>query len=207
MPPMTLEMTSTRIAQAAVAAALTTLALASPANAASATSGGGPCTGNTSQPFLPWGDANLYTLAPDGDMENGSGWTLSGGAAFVRGSEPFKATGKLGSYALSLPTGASAVSPPVCLTINHPTFRFFGKAVQGNGASLHADALSESPTQVVGLGVLRGSAAWAPMAPLSTGASSLLLNPKGSVQVRLRFTADSGSWQIDDVFVDPRKMG
>ena len=37
--------------------------------------------------------------------------------------------------------------------------------------------------------------------------SNLVLGPNGSVQVRLRFTADSGSWQIDDVFVDPRKMG
>jgi hypothetical protein len=140
-------------------------------------------------------------------MESSSGWTLSGGAAFVKGSGPFKAAGKAGSYALSLPAGASAVSPPVRLTINHPTFRFFGKAVQAKSATLRAEALADTPNQVAGLGTVAGTAAWAPMGPLSTGASYLLLNPNGSVEVRLRFTAGSGSWQIDDVFVDPRKMG
>ena len=48
-----------------------------------------------------------------------------------------------------------------------------------------------------------GSAAWAPIA---TGAAGLLLDGKGTVAVRLRFTA-TGDWQIDDLFVDPRKMG
>jgi len=33
------------------------------------------------------------------------------------------------------------------------------------------------------------------------------MNPAGTVSVRLRFTADYGNWQIDDIFVDPRKMG
>ena len=53
---------------------------------------------------------------------------------------------------------------------------------------------------------MSGTAAWAPVAPMSTGAAGLLLNSKGSVAVRLRFTA-TGDWQIDDLFVDPRKMG
>jgi hypothetical protein len=193
-----------RAAIGAGAASLAALALAAPASAAASTAS---CAGATSQPFLPWGDANLYTLAPGGDLESASGWTLSRGAALVKGSEPFKATGKLGAYSLSLPTGAVAVSPPVCLTINHPTFRFFEKATQGNSASLRAEALADSPTQVVGLGAVNGTTAWAPAAPLSTGASDLLLGATGSISVRLRFTADYGSWQIDDVFVDPRKMG
>jgi hypothetical protein len=193
-----------RAATGMAAAALAALALAAPASAAS---GGGTCPGNTSRPFLPWGDANLYTLAPGGDPEKGSDWTLSRGAALVKGSEPFKATGRLGNDSLALPAGAVAVSPPVCLTINHPTFRFFGKAAEGSSASLRAEALADSPTQVLGLGAVSGTTAWAPMAPLSTGASNLLLDAAGSIKVRLRFTADSGSWQIDDVFVDPRKMG
>ena len=45
------------------------------------------------------------------------------------------------------------------------------------------------------------------MAPLTTGAAGLLIDRKGIVAVRLRFTAGQGDWQIDDVFVDPRKMG
>ena len=53
---------------------------------------------------------------------------------------------------------------------------------------------------------MSGSAAWAPADPMSTGATGLLPDGKGSVAVRLRFTA-TGDWQIDDLFVDPRKMG
>ena len=41
---------------------------------------------------------------------------------------------------------------------------------------------------------------------MDTGAASLVPNSKGSVAVRPRFTA-TGDWQIDDLFVDPRKMG
>ena len=39
-----------------------------------------------------------------------------------------------------------------------------------------------------------------------TVASALLVDRKGTVPVRLRFTA-TGDFQIDDLFVDPRKMG
>ena len=191
-----------------LAGALVALIVAAPASAVSPVAAGKPgCPRNLTQPFLPWGDSNLYTLVPNGALESAGGWKLSGGAALVKGSEPFKATGKLGSHALALPAGATAVSPPVCLTINHPTFRFFAKAVQGDAASLRAEALAENPTQVVGLGAVNGTVAWAPAAPLSTGAANLLLEPTGRITVRLRFTADYGDWQIDDVFVDPRKMG
>jgi hypothetical protein len=41
---------------------------------------------------------------------------------------------------------------------------------------------------------------------MATGASGLLIDRKGTVVVRLRFSA-TGDFQIDDLFVDPRKMG
>ena len=200
----TVGIATTIIQRAAAGGLLATLAIASPASAAA---GGTPCAGNVSQPFAPWGDMNLYTPAPGGDLETGANWTLAGGAAIVPGSEPFSATSRLGSASLSLPAGASAVSPEICLTVNHPTFRFFAKAVQGDGASLRAEALADRPSQVVALGALDGTTGWAPTAPLSTGASNLRLTPSGLVRIRLRFTADQGDWQIDDIFVDPRKMG
>jgi hypothetical protein len=194
--------TISRLARTGLAVAFAAAALAAPASATQ----GSTCGGTLSTPFAPWGDSNLYTLAPGGDLESKSGWTLTGGAALVSGSEPFAATGKLGRYSLSLPPGSSATTPDVCLTINHPTFRFFAKAAEGGTASLRADALATNPSQVLALGAVNGTVAWGPTASLSTGASSLLLW-KGSVQVKLRFTADRGNWQIDDVFVDPRKMG
>jgi hypothetical protein len=183
---------------ALLAGALAALALAAPASAAT-------CAGKSSQPFSPWGDLNSYELAPNGTLESTNGWTLTGGAKLVAGSEPFAAAGRLGQYSLSIPAGATATSPAMCIDAARPTFRFFGKAVQGSAASLRAEALAERPSQHAALGSVSGSTAWAPVAPMGTGAASLLLD-KGTVAVRLRFTA-TGDWQIDDVFVDPRKMG
>jgi hypothetical protein len=164
------------------------------------------CAGKSSQPFSPWGDFNFYELAPNGTLESTNGWTPTGGAKLVQGSEPFAVTGLLGRYSLSIPAGATATSPAMCIDEARPTFRFFGKTAQGASASLRAEAIVERPSQYAALGSVSGSTAWAPMAPMDTGAASLLLNGKGSVAVRLRFSA-TGDWQIDDLFVDPRKMG
>jgi hypothetical protein len=188
------------LASGMLAGALAALALAAPANAAT-------CAGKTSQPFAPWGDFNFYELAPNGTLESTNGWTLTGGAKLVKGSEPFAVTGRLGQYSLSIPAGATASSPVMCLDEARPTFRFFARAAEGAAASLSAEALADKPAQVAALGSVAGTTEWAPVAPLSTGASGLLIDRKGTVPVRLRFVADQGEWQIDDVFVDPRKMG
>ena len=182
-----------------LAGALAALALAAPANAAT-------CAGKSSQPFSPWGDFNFYELAPNGTLESTNGWTLTGGAKLVKGSEPFAVTGRLGQYSLSIPAGATATSPAMCIDAVRPTFRFFGRAAQGSAASLRAEAIVERPSQYAALGSVSGSTAWAPVAPMDTGSASLLIGGKGTVAVRLRFSA-TGDWQIDDVFVDPRKMG
>lgn len=187
------------LAGSLLAGALAALAVAAPANAAT-------CAGKSSQPFSPWGDFNFYELAPNGTLESTNGWTLTGGAKLVKGSEPFAVTGRLGQYSLSIPAGATATSPAMCIDEVRPTFRFFGRSAQGASASLRAEAIVERPAQYASLGSVSGSTAWAPVAPMDTGAASLLIGGKGSVAVRLRFSA-TGDWQIDDLFVDPRKMG
>lgn len=189
-------------ARAALAAAAVSLVAASPAAAAKAT-----CPGATSQPFLPWGDVADYQLMPGGSFEGTPGWTLSAGARVAAGSEPFDATGAAGAKSLSLVPGASATSPPVCLTADHGSFRFFAKAMQGDGASLRVEVLADSPTQVIDLGAVTGTTAWAPTSSLTTGVDSLVLDADGTTQVRFRFTADSGKWQVDDVYVDPWRHG
>jgi hypothetical protein len=180
-----------------LAGALAALALAAPANAAT-------CAGKTDQPFAPWGDHNFYELAPNGTLESTNGWTLSGGARLVSGSEPFAATGRLGRFSLAIPAGGVAISPAMCLDEARPTLRFFGRSAAG--ARLHAAALADKPAQVADLGYVTAAADWAPLAPMATGASGLLIDRKGTVAVRLRFSA-TGDFQIDDLFVDPRKMG
>jgi hypothetical protein len=48
-----------------------------------------------------------------------------------------------------------------------------------------------------------GTGAWAP----SSRVSSLLALPLGTSYAQIRITAVDGDWQVDDVFVDPFKIG
>src|SRR5437763_305866 len=92
-------------------------ALAPAAGAGAAVLETGACdTAALSTPFTPWGDGASYKLAPGGDFEGSlDGWMLSGGAKTVAGSEPYAATGTPGARSLSLPAGASAVTPATCV--------------------------------------------------------------------------------------------
>src|ERR1700761_1847580 len=159
------------------------------------------------QPFAPWGDTSLYKLVPGGSFEKGSAsWTLTGGARVIAGSEPFGATGSVGSASLSIPAGGSAISPFTCVDAAYPTFRFFAR---NNGllSTVLVQAVYRLPllgAVPVPVGAVALSGNWAPSAPMLTASVVTGLLSGGTTQVALRFTALTGSSQIDDVFVDPR---
>ena len=193
----------------ALGSACTTVALtafsAAPAGAALVSTGA--CNEATlTQPFARWGDSSTYELVPGGDFEGSlSGWTLSGGAARVAGSEPFGATGAVGADSLALAAGASAQSPYVCVNASYPTFRFFAR----NGGLLSTVLVQVVYKTALGavalpLGTVALSGAWQPTLPMLTGSVVGGLLSGGTAQAALRFTALTGSSRIDDVFVDPR---
>jgi len=152
------------------------------------------------QPFAPWGDPAPYELTPGGDFES-SAWTLQGGAQRVPGSEPYAATGSLGAWALSLPVGADAVSPPICLQRDDRSLRFF---IAGAGSVL-VQVVDDGVTIPLGLAVARGS--WQPGPTISTGSEVLAPISGGAAHVSLRLAALSGQPRVDDVFLDPWSRG
>ena len=165
------------------------------------------------QPFAQFGDTNQYKLVPGGDFEGSlSGWALSGGAHLVADSEPFGATGKVGNSSRYLPAGASVQSPYTCVDAAYPMFRFFGR---NNGllsivavSIVYKEPLVGAVAVPVGTVALSGS--WGPSSQMFTlaavqGIVNGLLTGK-TPQVALRFTAVTGSSQIDDVFIDPHEM-
>jgi len=159
-----------------------------------------------SQPFARWGDASSYELVAGGDFEGAlDGWTLSGGAQRVAGSEPYGATGAVGAYSLELPQGASAESPFTCVDAAYPTFRFFARNL-GLLSTVVVQVVYKTPLGTVSLplGAAALSADWQPTLPMLTGSVVTGLISGGTAQVALRFTALSGHSLIDDVFVDPR---
>jgi hypothetical protein len=160
-----------------------------------------PCSDAAlTQPFAPWSDPAYYELAPGGDFENSS-WALNNGAQLVSGSEPYGATGRVGSTALSLPAGSSADSPSTCVDAAYPTIRFF---IGGTGTVL-VSLVDHSLGNVVipAAGVAVGSGSWQPTPVAITTSPVLALLGGGTAQVSVRLTALSGTPQVDDVFIDP----
>jgi hypothetical protein len=187
-----------------VAAAVVASAFATAGPAAAATSD--VCvTPSFSQTFLPWKDKALYTKSPGGDFEGAlRGWSLGSGAGVTDGNESFHVGGAGDSSSLYLAPGASAVSAPMCVDRTYPSFRFFARNLTGGKGQLQVEVLwSESgrrKSSNAGLDKAAGTG-WTPVKSLQlpTGALSTgALEP-----VTFRFTATGGSYQIDDVYVDP----
>jgi len=173
-----------------------------------------PCDNATlTQPFLQWGDSNSYKLVPGGNFEGSmTGWKLTGGAAVDPGSEPFNATGSTGRSSLYLPAGASAQSPYTCVDFAYPTFRFFAKNNTLLSTVLVSIVYKEPLLGAVTLpiGPVALSPNWGPSLPMLTASEvQTVVNGllrSGTPQVALKFTALTGSSEIDDVFIDPHEM-
>lgn len=181
-----------------------------PAAAANAVVSLEDCDGaELSRPFAQFGDPAQYKLAPGGDFEGAHGWTLSGGAKVASGSEPWGVTGKVGAKSLVVPAGGSATSPATCVNAAYPTFRFFSKSSGGLLGLLPAVKVEvlygEGLAQIVALpaGVALPSSGWIPNAPMLTSAAVGAALAGGEAPIAIRITSVSGTWSVDDVFVDP----
>ena len=161
-----------------------------------------------SQPFRQWGDLAKYVPVPGGSFETGDeNWSLSGGAAVVDGNESYYVRSEDDSRSLSLPSGSSATSPAMCTSIHRPTFRFFARNTGSRFANLRVEVLYHGllgNIKLLQLGILTGSS-WNPSLPMPVVANILSTLPGASTSVAFRFTplGGSGSWSIDDVYVDP----
>ncbi len=188
-----------------LAAGAAALALIGPASAsagvlvASATD----CATQTfSQPFLPFGDVASYTLDPGGDFESGPAWS---GGTIVSGNEPYNVGSASDSHSLALSAGQQTVSPSICVSVNYPDIRLFAKG-DSSLAQLNVEVLYEDAggnVQSLPIGTLAGTGSWTLTPPYVIGANLLPLLPGNNTAVAFRFTAASGNWQLDDVYVDP----
>lgn len=159
--------------------------------------------------FSPWGDQRSYVLAPDGGFEaGGSGWQLNRGATVVEGNESYYLNDAGDSKSLSLPAGSSAVSPPVCMALDTPSFRLVARNSGDPSSQLRVEAVYK----LLGLvrtktaGTLRAGSTWAPTQSVSTVLTlSTIVGTLIPSAIEVRFTPlDSrGQWQVDDVYIDP----
>ena len=199
-----------RTAVAAVIAAIASTAFASTASAGLVTASASNCDDPAfEQPFARWGDKASYKLLGNGGFESGAtGWTLSGGAYVASGNESFDVGGADDSRSLVLPGGSRAVSPFTCVGLDEPTLRLFAKRRSGLLTTLGVEMQVQTSLGLsLWLPVLPGDlggSSWHPTLAMPLIANLLTLSSTDRTAVRFRFSPVLlGSWQIDDVYVDP----
>lgn len=158
-----------------------------------------------SQPFSSFKDANWYTLAPGESVNSfdGTGWTLSGGANLVTTTLADGSTGTV----LDLPAGATAVSPPMCVSAAYPKARAQVRDLVG-GASIHLFVqYTNTPSweKPIAAGTFAGQTQWSNTQPLDLHPGdlygwqqevfTLTGGPKGSTDA-----------QVYDFYVDPHSF-
>jgi hypothetical protein len=190
---------------------LAALSLGAASASAGVLSSAPSCDGQSlSTPFVPWLDFANYTPLPAGDFEtSAAGWTLTGGASVADGNEPFHVSGP-GSSSLSVPSGGSAISPALCVGVEHPIARFFAKRTSGGALGLSTRRVDVIFENLLGsvtslpIGVVTGTSGWQPTLPMTVLANLQALVPGQHPSIALRFTPMlGGDWSIDDVQVDP----
>jgi hypothetical protein len=171
-----------------------------------------PSCGAKSYPFRPWGDGDAYCAFPNLGLEAGAtGWTLEGKASIVSGNEPWHVSGS-GTHTLQLGPSATATSSPLPVSLLDPWIRFFARSNGANGplrVQVVFHGLLGNLTGLLNVGTLsqKTYSSWQPTAP----EPSLLALPllTSTAEVVLTSQQSSGSWQVDDVYLDPRvaKLG
>ena len=181
--------------------------LAVPAASASLVGGGIlPSCGAKTYPFTPWGDYDAYCAFPNLGFESGTTkWTLTGKASLVAANEPWHVSGA-GSHALQLGPGATARSSTLPVNLLDPWIRLFARSAGANGSLLvqvQFRGLLGNLTGVLNVGSLSpsGYSSWQPTQRVLSALALPLLTT--SAQVLLTSKATSGSWQVDDVYLDP----
>ena len=197
-----------RAVVAAISAMAMTGAIAAPANAGILTASAKDCGDESlSQPFAQFGDGSQYKLVQGGSFEGSlADYTLIGGAKVVSGNEPWKVGGSGHGKSLVLPAGSSVITPPACVGLAEPTLRFFAKKNSGLLSTLAVSVYVKTSLGLVvpvPVGVLLGNGQWKASPKMLIIANLLPLLPGDRTPVAFQFTPLLGSWQIDDVYVDP----
>jgi hypothetical protein len=165
------------------------------------------CDTSTSQAFARWGDTRNYVLTPGGSFEPGApAWTLTGGAKVVAGNETFYIHSSADRYSLYLPAGSTATTPPMCFEAGDWNVRFLSAGSGTVRVKIVVKSLLGVLSVLDGGSVSSGST-WRP----SPRVALLLTNVTGLLatnSISLRFVpANSTGLRIDDVYLDPWKVG
>ena len=165
------------------------------------------CAGQAfSQPFSASNDFNYYTPVAGGNFNSASeGWELSKGARILNTGRPNGSTGGV----LDLPSGAVAVSPPVCVTLQYPTARVWVrdlKGAEGVAVGLAYAGTSRTVASPQNVGQVHGQRTeWTVSNPINVQ-PQIAGSQEGTREARFVFTAggNTSEFQLYGLWVDPR---
>jgi len=200
---------SARLLSTALVVASGALAGAVPAaQARSVLGGAAPATAatecslwGTETPFARFGDYATYGLLRSGDLEGrGYEWAMSN-AGRVAGNDTLNIRG--GYSSLQINPSGSARSSAHCVDDAHPYFRFSARGTTGYLAVSVYD-VSTGMEEYVGNMYPTRNPVWQ-LSPLMKAGLALAAYYNGSKQATFNFYAIGGTWQIDNVYLDPTR--
>ncbi|MDQ5832915.1 MAG: hypothetical protein M3550_07650 [Actinomycetota bacterium] len=163
-------------------------------------------------PFARFGDRRSYVMAPGGSFESTAlhGWQLSGSAKRVAEADPVDLGANDGAGMLSLPAKTSAISPTMCVDFSYPTFRLLTKALSKGEFKIEitypdvSRPVWEELKKFDGQQFTNAGSGWRLTDDIDMKVD-LGGKTAGFRRVAFRFTALSGNWRVDDLYVDPRR--
>ena len=159
--------------------------------------------------FAAFGDNADYSIVPGARFESGTaGWTLTN-AGTTGGSETFAVGSNDDKRSLQINSKGLAISPPICVSTRHPSFRLFTRRTSNNWGTLivklrWTDTARQTHDTVVGSIGSGTQNAWS-LSPSLALATTLPIQAGESLTARIVFDPEDfgGNYAIDDVYVDP----
>jgi hypothetical protein len=163
--------------------------------------------GAPSQVFRAWDDDAEYSLIPQGDLANTDGWTFKN-VAVAPEADPFG-----GGASLFFAKGDSqAVTPVMCVNLEHPTLRMFLADRGGNGkAHLEVKVLYEGldgKAHDLTVARLKVGEDWQPSVVVPIGANVLsVASANGwtpvAFELKVHGLQKGETFSVGGIYVDP----
>jgi hypothetical protein len=151
----------------------------------------------TTQAFAAFGDTNQYVLAPGGDFESLS-WATVGHVTLANENDPFDLAP--GDFSVKLDrAGEAVVSAPFCVDHTMPHMRFVAKGTDQLDVAVEVTYRGSTDTSSGSIAPA-DHRSWAPSRPVELKTSSIPAGESATARIAFR---SNGSWNIDNVFLDP----
>jgi hypothetical protein len=152
----------------------------------------------TSKAFAEFGDTNDYYLAPGGAFESLS-WERIGSVALNSDNDPFDLAP--GLFSAQLDSGES-ISASFCVDHTMPHLRFVAKRRSGQQLDVTVKTVfgGSIDTSSGTLAITDAYESWTPTGYISLKTGAIPAGESGTATVTMR---SSGTWRVDNVFLDP----